>query len=311
VLLRDALAPNLVQTLENNPAFVHAGPFANIAHGCNSAIATRAGLKLADYVVTEAGFGSDLGGEKFFDIKCRKTGLNPDGAVIVATVRALKMHGGIPVDDLTRENAEAVKKGCENLTRHIQIVQQFGVPAVIGLNRFASDTEAEIDVIREAAREHGVEVAICTHFADGGAGAEDLARKVVELTEGQPSQFKPLYEDELPLWDKVKTIATKLYGAADISADAKVQRRIRELQEGGFGHFPVCIAKTQKSFTTDPKAMGAPSGHTVAIREVRLAAGAEFIVVICGDIMTMPGLPRQPAADHMGVTDDGEIYGLA
>lgn len=311
VLLRDALMPNLVQTLENNPAFIHGGPFANIAHGCNSVIATGSALKLAEYTVTEAGFGADLGAEKFFDIKCRKAGLTPDAAVVVATVRALKMHGGVAVGDLAREDVAAVREGCANLARHVRNVQGFGVPVVVAVNRFATDTEAELEVIREAVREYGVDVAICTHFTDGGAGAEDLARQVVALVEREESRFKPLYPEEMPLWDKVKTIATRLYGAGDIDADAKVRRRFQELQDAGFGDLPVCIAKTQKSFTTDPKIMGAPSGHIVQIREIRLSAGAGFVVVVCGDMMTMPGLPRKPAADGMGVDEHGEVFGLA
>lgn len=310
LLLRDALMPNLVQTLEHNPAFIHGGPFANIAHGCNSVIATQTALKLSDYVVTEAGFGADLGAEKFFDIKCRKAGLKPAAAVLVATVRALKMHGGVAVKDLKHEDIEAVRRGCANLARHLHNLKIFGVPAVVGINRFPGDTDAELDVVREAASKHGAETALCTHFTDGGAGAEDLAHEVVRLASNGKSQFTPLYDDDMPLWDKVKTIATQTYGADDIIADKKVRDRFKAFQDSGFGHFPVCIAKTQMSFSTDPKLMGAPTGHVVQIREVRLSAGAEFIVVVCGAIMTMPGLPRQPAASGMGVNESGEIYGL-
>ena len=310
VLLRDALMPNLVQTLENNPCFIHGGPFANIAHGCNSAIATRSALKLADYVVTEAGFGADLGAEKFFDIKCRKTGLRPNGAVIVATVRALKMHGGVAKDALGEENAEAVRKGCANLARHIRNVKSFGVPVVVGINRFSKDTEAELAAIREATAEQGVEAVVCSHWADGSAGAEELAQKVVAMVDSGVDQFAPLYDDDMPLWDKVKTIATKLYGADDIIADKKIRDRFRDLESEGFGHFPVCIAKTQYSFSTDPNLKGAPTGHHVPIREVRLSAGAEFVVVICGEILTMPGLPRVPAANSIRLNDKGEIEGL-
>ena len=309
VLLKDALAPNLVQTLENNPAFIHGGPFANIAHGCNSVLATKTALKLADYVVTEAGFGADLGAEKFFDIKCRIAGFKPDATVIVATVRALKMHGGVGKDGLGSENVDAVKKGCENLARHIRNVKSFGVPAVVAVNRFTADTDAEVAAIVKAGKELGDEVVECTHWADGGAGAEDLARHVADLVEG-PSQFAPIYDDAMPLWDKVKTIATKLYGADEVIADKKVRKQFADFQSGGYGHLPVCMAKTQYSFSTDPNLKGAPSGHVVPIREVRLSAGAGFIVVICGDIMTMPGLPRVPAANSIFLNDEGLIEGL-
>lgn len=309
-LLKDALQPNLVQTLENNPAFIHGGPFANIAHGCNSVMATTTALKLADYVVTEAGFGADLGAEKFFDIKCRKAKLSPSVAVIVATVRALKMNGGVAFADLGQENVEAVKKGCTNLARHIRNVKSFGVPVVVGINRFNLDTEAELAAIRESAAAYGVEAVVCTHWADGGKGAEHLARKVVALAESGASQFAPLYDDILPLWQKVRTIATQLYGADDIIADKKVRAEFNRLEEEGFGHLPVCIAKTQYSFSTDPQLRGAPSGHMVGIRELRLAAGAEFVVVVCGDIMTMPGLPRVPAANSIGINGSGQIEGL-
>lgn len=309
-LLKDALQPNLVQTLENNPAFIHGGPFANIAHGCNSVMATKTALKLADYVVTEAGFGADLGAEKFFDIKCRKAKLAPSAAVIVATVRALKMNGGVAFADLGQENVEAVKKGCANLARHIRNVKSFGVPVVVGINRFTLDTEAELQAVREAATAYGVEAVVCTHWSDGSKGAAQLAHKVVALAESGASQFAPLYDDSLPLWQKVRTIATQLYGADDILADKKVRAEFNRFEAEGFGHLPVCIAKTQYSFSTDPQLRGAPSGHMVGIREVRLAAGAEFVVVVCGDIMTMPGLPRIPAANNIGINLQGQIEGL-
>ena len=310
VLLKDALEPNLVQTLENNPAIVHGGPFANIAHGCNSVVATKASLKLADYVVTEAGFGADLGAEKFFNIKCRKAGLAPSAAVIVATVRALKMHGGVALSDLGEENVEAVKRGCTNLARHLRNVKSFGVPTVVAINQFINDTDAEIDAVRETAAEYGTEAILASHWANGGAGTEDLAKHVVNLVDGGGSQFAPLYDDDVPLWDKIKTVATHIYDADDIIADQKVRSQIKQLQEDGYGHFPVCMAKTQYSFSTDPNLKGAPSGHTVPIREVRLSAGAEFVVVICGEIMTMPGLPRVPAANNIGLNNEGEIEGL-
>ena len=309
VLLKDALAPNLVQTLENNPAFIHGGPFANIAHGCNSVIATRTALKLADYVVTEAGFGADLGAEKFFDIKCRKADLHPSAAVIVATVRALKMHGGVAKGDLGNENVEAVRAGCANLARHIRNVKSFGVPVVVAINQFINDTEAELAVIRKVVADHGVEAIIAHHWADGSAGTEELAKKVVELVDGGTAQFAPIYDDSLPLWEKVKKIATHLYGADDIIADDKVRKQFADLQKD-YGHFPVCIAKTQYSFSTDPNLKGAPSGHVVPVREVRLSAGAGFVVVICGEIMTMPGLPRVPAANSIYLNEDGQIEGL-
>jgi formate--tetrahydrofolate ligase len=310
VLLKDALMPNLVQTLENNPAFVHGGPFANIAHGCNSVIATRAALKLCDYVVTEAGFGADLGAEKFFDIKCRKAGLSPSAAVVVATVRALKMHGGVARDALGQENVEAVKAGAANLARHLSNLQQFGVPTVVAVNHFLGDTDAEIAAVEEAARGLGAEVVVCRHWADGGAGAEGLAQKVVALAEGGKANFQPLYPDAMPLWEKVRTIATKIYGAEDATAPADIQRQFADLDQAGYGHFPICMAKTQYSFSTDPNAKGAPSGHEVAVREVRLAGGAEFIVVITGAIMTMPGLPRVPAAHSIHLDAEGHIQGL-
>ena len=310
VLLKDAIAPNLVQTLENNPAFIHGGPFANIAHGCNSVIATRTALKLADYVVTEAGFGADLGAEKFFDIKCRKAGLSPSAAVIVATVRALKMHGGVKKDDLGRENVAAVTAGCANMVRHIGNVRSFGVPVVVAINRFIKDTDAELKAVQAAAEQAGAKAYICTHWSDGGAGTEALAKHVVELAESKQAKFKPLYEDSLPLWEKVETIAKKLYGAAGISADDTIRKRFEELQAGGYGHFPICMAKTQYSFSTDPDLKGAPSGHVVPVREVRLSGGAEFLVVVTGAIMTMPGLPRVPAANSIYLNDEGQIEGL-
>ena len=309
VLLKDALAPNLVQTLENNPAFIHGGPFANIAHGCNSVIATKTALKLADYVVTEAGFGADLGAEKFFDIKCRKAGLSPSAAVIVATVRALKMHGGVAKGDLGDENVEAVRAGCNNLARHIRNVKSFGVPVVVAINQFINDTDAEMAVVREVVDEHGVEAVVAHHWADGSAGTEELAKKVVELVDGGSAQFAPIYDDDLPLWEKVKKIATQIYRADDIIADDKVRKQFADLQKD-YGHFPVCIAKTQYSFSTDPNLKGAPTGHVVPVREVRLSAGAGFVVVICGEIMTMPGLPRVPAANNIYLNEDGQIEGL-
>jgi formate--tetrahydrofolate ligase len=310
VLLKDALMPNLVQTLENNPVFVHGGPFANIAHGCNSVLATTTALRLADYVVTEAGFGADLGAEKFFDIKCRKAGLKPAAAVIVATVRALKMHGGVAKDRLREDNVEAVRRGSSNLARHLANVKSFGVPVVVCINRFSDDTDAEIAAVQEAAAAQGARAILCTHWADGGKGAAELANEVLRLTEGSPSSFKPLYPDDMPLLEKVRTIATSLYGASDIAADKTVLERFAELEKGGFGHLPVCMAKTQYSFSTDPKLLGAPSGHTIPIREIRLSAGAEFVVVIAGDIMTMPGLPRVPAANAIRLNAQGLVEGL-
>jgi len=315
VLLKDALAPNLVQTLEGNPALVHGGPFANIAHGCNSVIATRAGLKLADFVVTEAGFGADLGAEKFFNIKCRKAQLQPAAAVIVATMRALKMHGGVPREQLAQENLPALRRGLVNLERHVRNIAKFGVPAVVAINTFPTDTDAEHDLVRQACRETlGVNAIVCRNWAQGGSGAEDLARAVVALTE-TPSTldgrgFRLLYPDDLPLWEKVRTIATEIYHATDIIADKRIRDRFEELEKEGYGKLPVCIAKTQYSFSTDPDVRGAPSDHVVPIREVRLAAGAGFIVVICGDIMTMPGLPRSPAAERIHIDAAGLTQGL-
>ncbi len=309
-LLKDALQPNLVQTLENNPAFIHGGPFANIAHGCNSVMATRTALKLADYVVTEAGFGADLGGEKFIDIKCRKAGLKPSAAVIVATIRALKYHGGIEVPELGKENLAALEKGMVNLERHIENVNKlFGLPCVVSINHRAEDTDKETQLLIDRMSTHGVKVILARHYADGSKGAVDVAKEVVRLCE-QPNNFKFVYEDATPLWDKMKTIATKIYHASDITADSKVRTQIKQLQEAGYGHYPVCVAKTQYSFSTDPKLRGAPSQHVVNVREVRLAAGAEFIVMICGDIMTMPGLPKVPAANSIDIDASGKIVGL-
>jgi formate--tetrahydrofolate ligase len=309
-LLRDALAPNLVQTLENNLAFIHGGPFANIAHGCNSVVATRAALKLADYVVTEAGFGADLGAEKFVDIKCRKAGLTPACAVIVATLRALKYHGGVDVADSGKENAAALDKGLVNLERHIHNVRnQFGLESVVAINHRAGDSDAEIRRLQERLAHLDIRIVVARHFAEGGKGAQDLAHEVVRLC-GLPNDFRFVYDDAQSLWDKMKTVAQQVYGALDIVADSKIRAQIRALQDAGYGHYPVCVAKTQFSFSTDPKLRGAPTGHVVNIREVRLAAGAEFVVMICGDIMTMPGLPKTPAANSIDVDDDGRIVGL-
>jgi formate--tetrahydrofolate ligase len=309
-LLKDALAPNLVQTLESNPAFIHGGPFANIAHGCNSVLATTTALKLADYVVTEAGFGADLGAEKFFDIKCRKAGLKPDCAVLVATIRALKMHGGVAKDDLKKENLDALKKGLANLQRHVQNVQKFGVPAVVSINRFSADTPAEIELVKKACAELGVDSFMADHWAGGGAGAADVAKAVVKLCDAGKASFKTLYPDDMPLWDKMKTIAQQIYGASDITADKSVKDQVATLQKDGFGNFPICVAKTQYSFSTDSNAKGAPSGFNIPIREVRVSAGAEFLVFICGEIMTMPGLPKVPAANSIEVNAEGKIVGL-
>jgi formate--tetrahydrofolate ligase len=308
-LLRDALAPNLVQTLEHNPAFIHGGPFANIAHGCNSVIATSTALKLAEYVVTEAGFGADLGAEKFFDIKCRKAGLKPAVAVLVATIRALKMHGGVAKDALKHEDVDAVERGFANLARHVRNLRKFGVPPVVAVNRFSADTDAEMDRLRSLCETLGVRCVLADHWATGSAGSEALARAVVEQVETAPADFRPLYPDEMKPWDKLRTIATEIYDAADVTADAAVKKRFDELADG-FGHLPVCVAKTQYSFSTDPKRVGAPSGHTLQVRDVRLSAGAEFIVAICGEIMTMPGLPKVPAANTIALTPAGLITGL-
>ena len=309
-LLRDALAPNLVQTLEHNPAFIHGGPFANIAHGCNSVIATRTALKLADYVVTEAGFGADLGAEKFFDIKCRKAGLSPSAAVVVATIRALKMHGGVSKDALKREDVDAVGRGFANLERHVRNLRKFGVPPLVAVNRFSADTQAEMDRLRTLCDGIGVRCIVADHWAHGGLGAEALARAVVIQVESACAQFRPLYPDDMTPWDKLCTIATEIYDSAEVTADRGVRKRLDELQANGFGHLPICVAKTQYSFSTDPKLVGAPSGHVLHARDVRLSAGAEFIVVICGEIMTMPGLPKVPAANSISLTPAGLINGL-
>ncbi len=310
VLLATALQPNLVQTLENNPAFIHGGPFANIAHGCNSVIATKTALKLADYVVTEAGFGADLGAEKFFDIKCRKAGLHPDAAVIVATIRALKMNGGVAKADLGAENVEAVTKGCANLGRHIENVRQFGVPAVVAINRFHTDTEAEIEAVRAFVAEHGSEAILCEHWAKGSEGTAALAEKVVALAESGQSQFAPLYDDDLGLVEKMETIARRIYRADGVSIDGRIRDQLKAWEEAGYRDLPVCMAKTQYSFTADPSRRGAPTGFTIPVREVRLSAGAGFVVAICGDLMTMPGLPRQPAAESIRLDEEGLIQGL-
>ncbi|HET8996709.1 MAG TPA: formate--tetrahydrofolate ligase, partial [Acetobacteraceae bacterium] len=310
VLLKDAMMPNLVQTLEGSPAFVHGGPFANIAHGCNSVMATRLGLKLSDVVVTEAGFGADLGAEKFLDIKCRSAGLKPSCAVVVATVRALKMHGGVARANLGKEDVAAVQRGVANLARHVENLGKFGLPVVVGVNHFTSDTEAEFAVIREAMANLGVEAILCTHWADGGAGAEALARAVQQKIVLDEARYAPLYPLEMPFAEKIRTIAQQLYHASDIAMSDAVAKRLKGFEEAGFGHLPVCIAKTQYSFTSDPTVMGAPEGHVLPVREVRLSAGAGFVVAICGDIMTMPGLPRVPSAEAIHLREDGEIEGL-
>jgi len=310
VLLRDAFMPNLVQTLENNPAFIHGGPFANIAHGCNSVIATNTALKLADYVVTEAGFGADLGAEKFFDIKCRKAGLSPDAVVLVATARALKMHGGVAKDQLTGENVDATIRGCENLGKHIRNLKQFGVPVTVAINRFSADTDGELKAIREFCKAFGVKAFDCNHWGEGSKGTQELAKHVVEVADSGQAQFQTLYDDELPLLEKTRHIARTLYGANDIIADKRVRDQFAKFESDGYGEFPICMAKTQYSFSTDPALMGAPIGHGVPIREIRLSAGAEFIVVVCGDIMTMPGLPRVPSADNIRLNDQDQVEGL-
>lgn len=310
VLLRDAMMPNMVQTLENNPAFIHGGPFANIAHGCNSVLATKTALKLADYVVTEAGFGADLGAEKFFDIKCRKSGLTPSAVVLVSTVRALKMHGGVAKDDLKTENPAAVEKGCANLKRHIENLNKFGLPVVVAINKFITDTDAEASIVTKAAESMGARAFMCTHWADGGEGTEELARHVTEVIGSARPEFKLLYPEDMPLRDKVKTIATEIYRASDIACDKAIEARFKELEAHGFGKFPVCMAKTQYSFSADPTARGAPTGHVLPIRELRLSAGAEFIVVVTGDIMTMPGLPKTPSANAIHLNSARQIEGL-
>ena len=309
-LLQDAFQPNLVQTLENNPAFIHGGPFANIAHGCNSVVATKTALKLADYVVTEAGFGADLGAEKFFDIKCRKSGLKPDAVVLVATTKALKMHGGIKKEELGSENVDAVKSGCKNLERHIKNIRKFGVPVIVGINDYVTDTENEHKAIIDFCKNMGVACKLSSHWKKGGEGAADLAKEVAKLADSGISEFKTLYDNQMSLWDKTEYIAQNIYGASEIIADKKVRNQFKKLEDDGFGNYPICMAKTQYSFSTDPLLMGAPSGHDVPIKEVRLSAGAEFVVVVCGDIMTMPGLPRIPAAENIDVDENGLIQGL-
>ena len=310
VLLKDAMMPNLVQTLENSPAFVHGGPFANIAHGCNTVLATKTALKLGDFVVTEAGFGADLGAEKFFNIKCRKSGLVPSAAVVVATVRALKMHGGVAKENLGKENIEALKSGLENLGRHIRNLGQFGVPAIVAVNEFTGDTEAEFNEIKKYCETLGVKAILCSHWSSGSKGATDLAKEVVALTNDKTTQFRTLYENSMTLWDKTSLIAKSMYGANEVIADKAIREQFKNLQESGYGEFPICMAKTQYSFSTDPNLKGAPSGHAVPIKEVRLAAGAEFIVVVAGEIMTMPGLPRVPAANTIKLNRESEIVGL-
>ncbi|MEM9550301.1 MAG: formate--tetrahydrofolate ligase [Pseudomonadota bacterium] len=310
VLLKDAMQPNLVQTLENNPAFVHGGPFANIAHGCNSVIATKTALKVADYVVTEAGFGADLGAEKFMNIKCRKAGISPAAVVIVATVRAMKMNGGVAKADLGAENVAAVQAGCANLGRHIENVKSFGVPVVVAVNHFVTDTDAEIDAVKNYVAEHGVEAILSRHWELGSEGSADLARKVVELADAGTANFSPIYPDEMSLIEKIETIAKRIYRADEVLADQKIRNQLKDWEDAGYGHLPVCMAKTQYSFSTDPNLRGAPTGHSVPVREVRLSAGAGFIVVVCGEIMTMPGLPRMPAAEQIRLNDEGRIEGL-
>ncbi|MFK8077817.1 MAG: formate--tetrahydrofolate ligase [Granulosicoccus sp.] len=310
VLLKDAMQPNLVQTLENNPAFVHGGPFANIAHGCNSVVATKTALKLADYVVTEAGFGADLGAEKFMNIKCRKAGLAPDAVVLVATVRAMKMNGGVAKEDLGPENVAAVNQGCANLGRHIENVKSFGVPVVVAINHFVTDTDAEVKAVADYVKTLGSEAILCKHWADGSGGTQELATRVAEIADSGSSQFSPLYPDEMPLFEKIETIAKRIYRADEVLADKKIRDQLKQWEDAGYGHLPVCMAKTQYSFSTDQNLRGAPTGHSVPVREVRLSAGAGFIVVVCGEIMTMPGLPRQPAAEVIKLNEAGEIEGL-
>jgi formate--tetrahydrofolate ligase len=310
VLLKDAMLPNLVQTLENNPAFVHGGPFANIAHGCNSLIATKTALKLADYVVTEAGFGADLGAEKFMNIKCRKGGLSPSCVVLVATVRAMKMNGGVAKADLGVENVEAVEAGCPNLGRHIENVKSFGVPVVVAINHFVTDTDAEVQAVKDYVAQHGSEAILCQHWAKGSEGTEALATRVAEIADAGAANFAPLYDDDQSLFDKIETIAKRIYRADEVLADKKIRDQLKAWEEAGYGNLPVCMAKTQYSFSTDPNLRGAPTGHSVPIREVRLSAGAGFVVVICGEIMTMPGLPSKPAALSIGLDAQGDIQGL-
>jgi formate--tetrahydrofolate ligase len=310
VLLKDAIRPNVTQTLENNPAIIHGGPFANIAHGCNSVIATKTGLKLADYVVTEAGFGADLGAEKFLDIKCRKSNLKPSCVVIVATIRALKMHGGLNKEELKKENVDALSKGLVNLKRHIENIRKYGLPVAVAVNHFITDTENETKTLIEACKDMGVKAILCTHWSNGGEGTKELASHVVELIEKEKSDFKFLYENETPLFKKVETVAKEIYRASEVVADTKIREQLKIFEDQGYGELPICIAKTQYSFSTDPNLKGAPTGHVLQIREVRLSSGAEFIVIICGAIMTMPGLPRVPAADSIKLNDKGDIEGL-
>ena len=310
VLLKEAIRPNITQTLENNPAIIHGGPFANIAHGCNSVIATKAGLKLSDYVVTEAGFGADLGAEKFLDIKCRKSGIKPDCVVIVATIRALKMHGGLAKDELKIENVKALKKGLVNLERHINNTRKFGLPVTIAVNHFITDTEKEMKTLLDFCKTQGVKASKCTHWSHGSEGTKELAKNVVEICEDNQDTFKYLYEDKLPLFKKIEKIAQEIYHASEVVADTKVRQQLKDFEEKGYGNLPVCIAKTQYSFSTDPNLKGAPTGHVLPVREVRLSSGAEFVVVVCGEIMTMPGLPKVPAADSIKLNDKGEIEGL-
>jgi formate--tetrahydrofolate ligase len=310
VLLQQAMQPNLVQTLENNPAFVHGGPFANIAHGCNSVVATKTALKLADYVVTEAGFGADLGAEKFLNIKCRKAGIAPEAVVIVATVRAMKMNGGVAKSDLGQENVDAVKQGCANLGRHIENIKQFGVPAIVAINHFISDTDAEIEAVKEYVATQGAEAVLCKHWAEGSKGIETLANKVIQMIDGGSAQYAPLYSDNMPLFEKVETIAKRIYRADEVLADKKIRDQLRQWEDAGYGNLPVCMAKTQYSFSTDPNLRGAPVGHSLPVREVRLSAGAGFIVVICGEIMTMPGLPKVPSAEAIMLDEKGFVQGL-
>ena len=310
VLLKDAMQPNLVQTLENNPAFVHGGPFANIAHGCNSVIATTTALKISDYVVTEAGFGADLGAEKFMNIKCRKAGLAPSAVVLVATIRAMKMNGGVAKADLGAENVDAVKAGCPNLGRHIENLKSFGVPVVVAINHFVTDTDAEVDACKAYVSEHGAEAIVSQHWEHGSAGAENLARKVVEIVDAGVANFAPIYPDDMPLFQKIETIAKRIYRADEVLADKKIRDQLKLWEEQGYGDLPICIAKTQYSFSTDPNLRGAPVGHSIPVREVRLSAGAGFVVVVCGEIMTMPGLPSKPAAENIHLNDDGQIEGL-
>ena len=310
VLLKEAIRPNVTQTLENNPAIIHGGPFANIAHGCNSVIATKAGLKLSDYVVTEAGFGADLGAEKFLDIKCRKSEIKPDCVVIVATIRALKMHGGVPKEDLKNENVDALKKGLVNLERHINNTRKFGLPVTIAVNHFITDTDKEMNTLLDFCKTQGVKASKCTHWSNGSEGTTELAKNVVEICEETKNTFQYLYEDSLPLFKKIEKIAQEIYHASEVVADSKVRQQLKDFEEKGYGNLPVCIAKTQYSFSTDPNLKGAPTGHVLPVREVRLSSGAEFVVVVCGEIMTMPGLPRVPAADSIKLNDEGEIEGL-